>query len=119
MGNTEHYATPCEVVTRWDGGRIAEQCGQPSSWRYAAMSGGYMHLCAYHGRKHAAYAEHVTSGPGWMLTTNQPITPRIPSPNAKTTGRKRRPRRLTPEQHETLRANGRRLAEWNRQHRAR
>jgi DNA-binding XRE family transcriptional regulator len=101
---SDHYPTPCEVVTRWRAeGGIAEQCGRPSVYRYAAMSGGYMHLCGQHGQQHAAYAEHVTRGAGWMLR-EQPASVAPPrtrtwtkanrvKPETRTRGRKIRERR--------------------------
>jgi hypothetical protein len=51
----------CEVVTRWEGHVIAESCGKPATHRYAAMGGGFMHLCADHAEPHKKYAEPISS----------------------------------------------------------
>ena len=59
----------CEVVTRWGpGNTIARQCGDTVAWRYAAMGGGYMHLCEAHGEKHHTIAEHLVDG-RWVEPT--------------------------------------------------
>lgn len=53
------YGTPCEVLNQKGG-----TCGRPSTYRYEAMAGGYMHLCEHHGVKHAAISEHVSGSIG-------------------------------------------------------
>ena len=49
------YDTPCE---HGDGKR--RSCGAPSTYRYEAMGGGYMHLCEAHGYRHADISEHIS-----------------------------------------------------------
>lgn len=64
----DHYATPCEVIEERTPWGAVIQCGKPSVYRYAAMRGGWMHLCEIHGHKHRKYSEHVTNGPGeWLV----------------------------------------------------
>lgn len=58
----------CEVVIRWGpDNTIAEQCKRPAVYRYAAMGGGWMYLCAEHGARHANYSEVLVDGE-WVET---------------------------------------------------
>lgn len=43
----------CEVVKRWEGNRIVEQCAEPAVASYPAMGGGRMYLCTEHVKPHA------------------------------------------------------------------
>lgn len=53
----------CEVVTEWGpGNTIARQCERPVVYRYAAMGGGYMHLCEQCGKRHHNYSERLVDG---------------------------------------------------------
>lgn len=53
----------CEVVMEWGpGNTIVRQCGKPVAYRYAAMGGGYMHLCEHCGARHANYSERLVDG---------------------------------------------------------
>lgn len=44
---------------------VLSGCQKPAVLRYPAMGGGYMHLCAAHGEKHASYCERLTPD-GWQ-----------------------------------------------------
>ena len=54
----------CEHRTRCPTCGVESECREAATYRYAAMGGGYCHLCEGHGAKHATYAEHISRGFG-------------------------------------------------------
>jgi len=46
--NTKKISKTCEVIV----GSFPQMCGKPTTKAYPCKGGGYMALCAEHGRKH-------------------------------------------------------------------
>ncbi len=59
-----HQGT-CELVKGEHPDPFKRICNRPAVLRYAAMGGGYMHLCAEHGEKHRSYCERW-DGTEWL-----------------------------------------------------
>jgi hypothetical protein len=63
--SSEVHQGRCEVL---DDRRNSGLCGEPAKYRYPAMGGGFMRMCATHGEKHARVCETWTNWGGWKKT---------------------------------------------------